>query len=220
MKIEQLFFPVTMVAAIGSIWLLFRKGATDTVTQMPNPASSGVTLPGGGVQPVHFDVPAIPANLHPAIYLKDPYAAFPGSGDDQKMPPGYLTFNFGPPRDGTKQPSPSPDSCGCGGSCKTQDACSKCSGGNQYGDGNGEQKMNTNRAAQLAESQPDKWLNNLLRNTAGYAQLESVNTDTPSLTSLKPGALLDGPRGVRVPNSGLDPFIVPAEQSSGFAYIN
>jgi hypothetical protein len=220
MKIEKLFFPLTVAAAVISIYLLFRNSAqTPQAFTVPNPASAGVTSGASQVQPVNYNVAPISLQPSPLTYLQDPYATNPNGGGYGGTPP-YLNSNFGA-NDLTKTgPAPataSGDTCGCKSDC-----CDKnCGAGNFSG---GVTPLASSRAVQVSNSSPMHYAS-VSENVNSYLANER-GQPTPTLTSNMAAAPVstaptNGTPPIPTANNyaELQSYLQPSFQSSGFAFL-
>lgn len=192
MKLEKFFLPLSILAAVIAVYIFFR-GNGQVAATLPNPASAGVpgpyTLPGGGVTPVVYNVPAQQANPTAAMLLSQPSNPNPGSGPQNQTPP-YLSFNLGPYLNLTQDIAPVsaatiPSSCGCGSAPEQNSACSACGTKNSYPDGTGSTPMSTSRRRQLLDSIPHLWLNDAIENLNTYGATVATAPEVPSLASSK-----------------------------------
>lgn len=198
MSLQKLFLPLSIFAAVVTVYLLFRgQGNVPSQVVTPNPASSGVpaTYNFGSVTPATYNVPVIPgaAALTPTALSSNPQSATPVGGGPSQVP-AYLTFNFGPGSDLTKnnavQASPVSDSsCGCSSS-KQKNSCVSCKSSNSYTDGNSPTPMASSKAAAI-DNTPADALKQQWKNVMNYLA-SSDPTAIPSLTSQPQSADLGG----------------------------
>lgn len=198
MKIEKLFLPLTVFAAVIAVYLAFRgTGNTNPASTIPNTASSGVPATyssGGVVQPVNYDVPSIATSPNPLVLLSQPSNPNPqgNSQSDGSTGPAYLTFNQGPGKDLSKTKPPitaTTMTCsGCSGGC--QSCANQCNQSNAFPDGSGNTKLSSSRTRQLAQSTPGDWLKSAIDNTNAYLALEGNAPAIPTLTSYVPGGMI------------------------------
>jgi hypothetical protein len=128
-KTEQITYPLMIVAAVGTLWLLFRKSGTNATVQ-----NTTAPIPAFGAIPPLQQLLTAPAQLAqgPAIIynaIKDPYSVAPGTPQPGFASPSYLTFNM-QPLFSMVAPDNRPASksgCGCGGSCGGSGAVKPCS---------------------------------------------------------------------------------------------
>ena len=82
MKLEKLFLPLSIFAAVIAVYVFFRgQGNGAANLTFPSTASSGVPeayTSQGQVQPVNYQVAAQPINPSPLITLAQPYNTNPG----------------------------------------------------------------------------------------------------------------------------------------------
>lgn len=190
MKLEKLFLPLAVFAAVLTVYIFFRKSGGSEQANVPNPASSGVTLPytqSGAVQPVSYNVPAINPAPSPLVLLQQPQNAFPQSPASNNGVPPYLTFNFGPSHDLSKQsPSSSPnplplgmpDECGCNSGCGAT-----CGLTGAYPDGAGNVQMSSSRSRQINDD--PNWITMASNNVLSYLALTG-SAPIPNLQSTPP----------------------------------
>lgn len=189
MNVEKFIFPVTVSAAILGIYAFLRpRNDAPLQATTPNPASSGVTGPFtqlGAVQPVTYNVPAVSSQPLPLDVLRNPYHTNPGgsgSSTDNGQAPIYLTANFGPGADLSKQQPPlkSPDSCGCG--CEEKKCSNSCNTKNAFPDGAGNTQLSSSRRRQAANSDMPEWFPGVLDNLLSWYASDN-SREAPSLTN-------------------------------------
>lgn len=142
----------------------------------------------GGSQIYNFDIPGIttkiPANAADATASAlglQTRTSIPDPTTSDLPIPSYLTHNFGPRHALTKVmpvPQAPASSCGCGGSCGMPSAsCNTCNQTNAFPDGSGNTKLVSNRALQLAQSDPNEWLSTYTANAASYVASAPPDTN-------------------------------------------
>jgi len=176
MKIEKLFFPLFVAAAVISIYLLFRgQQSQQPFTQviLPNSASSGVPAPysaGKVVLPNQYPIGSLSAQQpSPQQASADPLN--PG------VPhvPHYLTFNMGPGNDLNKPMHPAHHrKHGC--SCKS--SCVVCKSSNSFVDGSSPVMLASSTTSQIEQN--TEVLPSVYENTMAYYQAD----DPASVVSL------------------------------------
>lgn len=189
-SIEKLFLPLSVVAAVIAVYVFFRRsGGAQTITA-PSTASSGVPesyTSQGQVQPINYQVAAVPSDPSPLVVLSDPFSANPGG--TQTGTPAYLAYNLGPGNllNATPQIDAPESNCGCdcGGTCANQ-----CGMQNAFPDGGTDSMLVTSRAKQLIASKPGTWQPKSIANLNAFLALENQSVGTPNLTSWMPGGML------------------------------
>ena len=192
MKLEKLFLPLTIFAAVIAVYVFFRQsGGSQTITA-PSTASSGVPeayTSQGQVQPVNYQVAAVPSDPSPLVVLSNPFSANPGG--TQTGTPAYLNYQLGPGNLLNTPPTttiPPESNCGCGscgGTCANQ-----CGLANSFIDGSNQTELATTRSRQLAASEPGTWQPGAIQNLNAYLALENQSAGTPNLTSWMPGGMI------------------------------
>ena len=194
MKLEKLFLPLSVLAAVIAVYVFFRgTGSNPQTLTTPSAAPSGVTAPlsaGGLVTPITYSVATQPVSVPPVVVMSDPFSANPG-GTTIPTPP-YLSYNLG--SGNLAQPSPitqTPATDSCCGSCgQAASTCGNiCGKKNSYVDGNGNVALNTTRKQQLAKSNPSTWQPKALSNLDAYLATEN-NEGGPSLASWMPSGMI------------------------------
>lgn len=192
MKLEKLFLPLFIFAAVLGVYIFFRKsGGAQTLT-VPSTSSSGVPesySSQGQVQPVNYVVAAQPVDIPPVIALSQPYNTNPGGV--QNSTPSYLSYNLGP-GNLLNSPPPIPVSdanCGCGSGCGS--CANQCGTQNSYTDGGGQTKLVTTRKRQNAGADTDQWQPTAIQNLNAYLALENLDAGTPNTTSWMPGGMIN-----------------------------
>lgn len=192
MKLEKLFLPLTIFAAVIAVYVFFRKsGGSQTITA-PSTASSGVPeayTSQGQVQPVNYQVAGVPSDPSPATVLANPFSANPGGSP--LGTPAYLNYNLGPGNLLNTPPVvtiPPESNCGCGGGGGT--CANQCGVQNGFPDGSNTTPLDTTRSRQLAASKPGTWQPQAVANLNAYLALENQSVGTPDLTSWMPGGMI------------------------------
>lgn len=216
MKLEKLFLPLSIFAAVVTVYLLFRgRGNVPSQVVTPNPASSGVpaTYNFGSVTPATYNVPATPgpAAFTPTALSTNPSSPTPVGGGPTQVP-AYLTFNFGPGSDLTKgnavaaQPVSSDSGCGCGGSSQSK-SCVSCKSSNSFTDGNSPTPMASSKATAI-DNTPSGVLKRQWNNTMAYLASSDPNA-IPTLTSQPQSGDLGGnpTNGTAWFNGQMGPYI-------------
>jgi hypothetical protein len=140
-KAEQIAYPLMIVAAVGTLYLLFRRsGQTGSVNTTTAP------IPAFGAIPPLQELLTAPSQLAqgPAAVIeamRSPYSVAPGTPAPSFASPSYLTYNMQPlfrmfvpgPEGGVtpvsaSTPAKSTDGCDCGGACGSKGitACQSC----------------------------------------------------------------------------------------------
>lgn len=191
MKLEKLFFPLTIFASVIAVYIFFRgTGNNPQTATFPSAAGAGI-IPaqtgGGQVQPITYSVPTQPVAANPLVVLSDPYNANPGGGSVATPP--YMNYNLGSGNLTLPTPieatAPTACGCGCGGACGNM-----CGLQNGYVDGNGNVALNTTRAQQLQKSNATAWQPQALDNLSAFLGLSDNESGNPSLTTWIPGGTL------------------------------
>jgi len=201
MKIEKLFLPLFVFAAVVTVYLLFKNQENlPTQVVVPNTASSGVPssyTQSGVVQPAVYNVPPISAvsTPPPTLLSSNPQSVAPAGGGPQQVP-AYLTFNLGPQSDLNKQPASqgaATTSSGCGGcSGKKTKQCVTCKSKNSFTDGNSPTPMASSRAKAINCQPDDAWIAPW-KNVMDYLKSTDVS-GIPSIAGYQPsGELGTGP---------------------------
>lgn len=192
MKLEKLFLPLTIFAAVIGVYVFFRRsGGAQTITA-PSTGASGVPesyTSQGQVQPVNYQVPGVASDPSPLVVLSDPFSSNPGG---TPIPtPSYLSYNLGPGNLLNTAPDvtiPPDANCGCG-SCGATCA-NQCGNINSFPDGSGNVPLSTTRARQLAASKPGTWQPEAIKNLNAYFALENQSYGNPDITSWMPAGMI------------------------------
>lgn len=188
MKLEKLFLPLSIFAAVVAVYIFFRGQGGAQVLTVPSTSSSGVPesySSQGQVQPINYTVASQPVTVPPVIALSQPYNTNPGGVENST--PAYLSYNLGP-GNLLNSPPPIPKSnanCGCGSGCGS--CANQCGAANSYSDGSGQTQLVTTRQRQNADSSP---ATTAIQNLNAYLALENVDTGTPNVTSWMPGGMI------------------------------
>jgi len=190
MKLEKLFLPLSIFAAVIAVYIFFRgTGGAATLT-FPSTGASGVTAAqsaGGQVQPVNYSVAAQPINPSPIITLSNPYDPNPGGVSNGT--PAYLNYNLGPGNLLNSPPAPAtpPDAnCGCGGGCGS--CANQCGAANSYSDGSGQTQLVSTRARQAFSAGPQTLA---IQNLNAYLAMENSDAGNPNVTTWMPGGMIN-----------------------------
>lgn len=192
MKLEKLFLPLSIFAAVIAVYIFFRGQGGAQVLTIPSTSASGVPesyTSQGQVQPIQYSVAAQPVNVPPVISLSQPYNTNPGGV--QNSTPAYLSYNLGP-GNLLNSPPPIPTSdanCGCGSGCGS--CANQCGQSNSYSDGSGQTQLVTTRKRQNADSDASQWQPTAIQNLNAYLALENVDAGTPNVASWMPGGMIN-----------------------------
>lgn len=192
MKLEKVFLPLMVFAAVITVYLLFRKSGGVPSALTPNTSSSGVPATysnSGVVQPATYNVPPIVPLGNPNLISLNPSSNSPTSQNGDTSVPAYLTYNMSPGNDLNKQPTydiSKQSTCGCSG-CK-QTTCNTCKSAYSFTDGT--TKLSPSKS-KLIRNAPDSQLRRLNANLIDYANTESSST-IPTLTSTQASGSLEG----------------------------
>lgn len=191
MKLEKLFLPLSILAAVIAVYVFFRgEGGAQALT-FPSTSSSGVpeaSTSQGQVQPIQYSVAAQPVNPSPIITLSEPYNSNPGGVQNQT--PAYLNYNLGAGNLLNSPPALTPPdaNCGCGSGCGS--CANQCGAANSYSDGSGQSQLVTTRARQNAGADTVQWQPTAIANLNAYLALENSDSGTPNVSSWMPGGMI------------------------------
>ena len=192
MKLEKLFLPLFIFAAVLGVYIFFRKSGGAQVLTVPSTAASGVSeaqSSQGQVQPMNWTVAAQPVTVPPVVALSQPYNT--NTGGVNNGTPAYLNYNLGSGNLLNSPPPPIPVSdanCGCGSGCGS--CANQCGTANSYGDGSGQTQLVTTRKRQNAGADTNQWQPTVIQNLNAYLALENIDAGTPNVTSWMPGGMI------------------------------
>jgi hypothetical protein len=192
MKLEKLFLPLSIFAAVIAVYVFFRgQGGASTLT-FPSTSSSGVpeaATSQGQVQPINYSVAAQPVNIPPVVALSQPNNPNPGGVSNGT--PAYLNYNLGAGNLLNSPPIPftPPDAnCGCGSGCGS--CANQCGQQNSYSDGSGQTQLVSTRTKQSNGADTASWQPTAIQNLNAYLALENSDAGTPNVASWMPGGMI------------------------------